>query len=338
MAAAPSGTVYWVGTDGNVYVKGPGGNGAAVQNFGQATSQAGANGIEAKLGSIQGTQISDPNAPPQTVAQTASSGSGTTFDDKSNDIAQQNAGLSAVGTQTSTGISATEDALAKLFGQYDTEASSAATSAKANSDQNSVNLSKNEQTALVNAAQGRQGLYSTLASLGALNGSGITLATDAVQKGANDDLSGAADNYDTNQQSIDSALGTFNAEDKERRDDATTDAQDAEEAVQNEGAKDTLGYYQNLSNDYAAEGDSTNASKYSNLAASLFPTIASTTVPAAGPSYSAAAYTAPTLASYLSGNQDTSVSSTPSNATGGGPGLVATTVKKKVATPVLATA
>lgn len=325
---AASSSVYWIGADGNVYVKGANG----VQNFGAVTGGQSANGIETKLGSVQAQQIADPNPPKATVTPTAttSTSSGTTYEDKSNDIAQQNAGLNSVGTQTSTGLSAVDQSLAQLFGIYDTEANAAKTSATTNSNQNNVNLQKNKQTALVNAAQGRQGLNATLASLGALNGSGLELATRAVQKGANADLAGASDNFDTNQQAIDTALGTFNAQDKERRDQATNDATNAKTAVQNESAKNTLGYYQNLSNDYAAQGDKANATKYSSLAASLFPTIASTTVPSVGPSYSSAAYTAPALASYLAGNSGTSVTTTPS-ANGGIPGLVATT-KKKTAT------
>lgn len=327
MAAVTS--EYWIGANGNTYVKSAGVNG--VQDYGKLP--AGSTIANSKL-------ITDPNPPQVTPAATTTtgSGSGSTYDDKSNDITQQNAGLNAVGTQTSTGLAAVQKSLADLFGTYDTEAAAASTSAKTNSDQNQNNLQKNKQTALVNAAAGRQGLNATLASLGALNGSGIELATRAVQKGANQDLAGADDNYDTNQQSIDSALGTFNAQDKERRDQAKIDEGNAETAVKNEGAKDTLGYYQNLSNDYAAEGDSANAGKYSNLAASLFPTIAATTVPASGPSYSAAAYTAPTLASYLAGNGGTSVTTTPANS-GGIPGLVASSTKKKtVAAPALATA
>lgn len=329
MASANTG-VFWVGSDGNIYIKAAGING--VQNAGKAIN-VGANGFDSSTRSEQGlTQITDPNPQaPKSVAPTVTGAStaASTYDDKSNDIAQQNAGLNAVGGQTSTGQAAVAAALAQIMGEYGDEDTAETNSYKTNSDQNTSNLQKDNETALVNAAQGRQGLNATLASLGALNGSGITLATRAVTKGANEDLSGAADNFATNAQALDSANGAFQAEDKERKDQATTDAANASESVANEGAKDQLGYYQNLSNDYAAEGDSANATKYSNLASALFPTIAATTVPAAGPSYSAASYQAPSLSSYQTG-ANTAVTATPATAaTGGIPGLAATTLKKK---------
>ena len=51
-------SVFWVGADGNIYVKGQSG----VKNYGQALSTT-AQGAEAKLGSIQAQRIADPNPP-----------------------------------------------------------------------------------------------------------------------------------------------------------------------------------------------------------------------------------------------------------------------------------
>lgn len=325
-AAAKGTPIYWVGSNGHVYIKGTGGNSAAVNDLGLAgnVKQSQLNGAN---------QIDDPNAPkaPATVTG-GGGGAASTFEDKSNDITQQNAGLNAVGTQISSGQAAVDAALAALNGTYDTEKAAEGKSYGSNTDQNKVNLSKNQQTALVNAAQGRQGLNGTLASLGALNGSGIELATRAVQKGANDDLAGASDSYATNAQALDTADAAFQAADKERRDQAAADAKTAKTKVQNTGLQSQLGYYQNLSNDYAAEGDKGSAGKYADLAAALFPQIASTSVPDATPTYSAAAYTAPALSSYLSG-ANTQVNVTPASAaTGGIPGLNASTVKKKTVT------
>lgn len=334
-AAAPAGqSIYWVGADGNVYVKGPGGNNAAVTNYGKVTGVQKANGVDAAKASVLATRVSDPNAPKPTVALTtpaaAAGASGPTPEDRSNDINQQNAGLNAVGTQVASGQAAVDTALTNLMGTYGTEADAANTSYTNNTNQNKVNLTKNQQTAFVNAAQGRQGLNGVLSSLGALNGSGIDLATRAVQKGANEDLSGASDNYATNANALDTASGAFQAANKERKDRAIRDAESAKLGVRNQGAKDTLGYYQNLSNDYAAQLDKAGAAKYSNLAASLFPTIAGMSTPSAGPTYSAASYSAPSLASYLSGNNNnTSVQATPATAaTGGIPGLSAVTKKR----------
>lgn len=338
-AAAPKAAnngVFWVGADGKVYVKGSQGTNAAGTADANTSSYWGGKGF---------TQIADPNAPAprdtvNTVVQGGGGGSGGSaaaapvLPDKSNDIAQQNAGLNAVGSYVSSGQAAIDAALAALTGTYDTEAGAEKTSYNTNTDQNKVNLSKNQQTALVNAAQGRQGLNGTLASLGALNGSGIELATRAVQKGANEDLAGASDNYATNAHALDEADAAFTTQDKERRDAAKRAADQGKTKVQNTGLTQQLGYYQQLSNDYADEGDKGNASKYSDLAASLFPEIARTSVPDSAPTYSAATYTAPALASYLAGG-NTQVQTTPATAaTGGIPGLTAAPVKKKASVTV----
>lgn len=312
---APDG-VYWQGSDGNFYTKVAGQNG--VKNVG--TNKAAISGLR---------QQADPLAKP-TVATTtpAGGGSGTTFDDRSNDITQQNAGLNTVDTQVSSGQAAVDAALNALRGKYDTESAAEKTSFGQNSDQNRVNLTKNQQTALVNAAQGRQGLNGTLSSLGALNGSGVELATRAVQRGANEDLAGATDNFATNAQALGTADAAFQLQDKERRDQAAADAETAKTKVKSNGLQTRLGYYQNLSNDYAAQGDKANAAKYTGLASSLFPEIAATTVPDAAPTYTPAAYTSPSLASYLNGG-NTQVNVTPPGAAGGIPGLSSSTIKKK---------
>lgn len=256
------------------------------------------------------------------------SGSGGTTADKSNDIALQLAGIGAIDQQTGAGLSSIDRALAGLTGQYDTETTANEGNYHTQSDTNENNLQKNKQTALVNAAQGRQGLFSTLSSLGALNGDGIVLANGAVQKGANDDLSGAADNYGENQQGLDTAIGTFRQEDKERRDNAVTAAANARTNVQNEAAKNRMSFLSNLANDYSAEGNAGQAKTYADQASALYPQIASTSIPDSNIAYTGAAFTPGTLANYMAGADNTQVTATPTQG-GALPGLVAAPAKKK---------
>lgn len=275
-----------------------------------------------------------PPATPPTGPGNSNGGSGTTYSDKSNDISLQNAGLGAVDTQTTAGTAAVDTALGKLNGQYDTEAATNTKTYQTNSDQNQNNLQRNKQTALVNAAQGRRGLLGTLSSLGALGGSGITLANEAVQKGANEDLSGAGDTYATNQTGLDTAINAFKQQDKERRDNAVTAAGDAKTNIQNEAAKNKQTFYSNLAKDYADQGDSSNAAKFTKMAADLFPSIASTSVPSTNLGYTAAAFNSPSLANYLAGANSTQVKTTPATGSGNSagtlPGLIATPAKKQL--------
>lgn len=329
-AATP---IYWVGTNGHYYLKAVGGNSAKVTDLGLSGN--------INPDQLKGAyQVDDPNAPkPPSNPTGASAVTGPVAADKSNDISQQNAGLNSVDGYITSGNAQVDAALATVMGRYATEDADEKASTDTNNNQNNLNLTKNQQTAYVNAAQGRQGLNATLASLGALNGTGVELAGRAVEKGANEDLTGAQDTFDTNSNAIAGADQTYQTQDKERKDDATNAAATAKTGVLNKAYQQQLGYYQQLSNDYSDQLDSGNATKYTNLANALFPQIQATTVPDAVPTFSANPFTAPSLASYLAGNS-TQVATTPANgAPGSIPGLVATAVKKKVtaATPALAT-
>ena len=321
-------SVYWVGADGNVYLKGPNG----VQNAGKALGTSPV-GFDAARLSAEATQIPDPNPPRQVAPANPNGGTstgGTTYADKSNDIALQNAGLASLGDQTATGIAGVDKALGNLTGQYDTEAAANEKNYSTQSDTNQNNLQKDRQTALVNAAQGRRGLFGTLASLGALNGSGVDLANEAVRAGANADLSGAADTFSTNQNALDTSIGEFRQEDKRRRQEAATAAENAKTNVQNDAARNKVTFLTNLANDYTAQGDTAAAKRYADQAAALYPEIAKTNVPSSNIAYSGAAFTPSTLSSYLSGANNTTVSTTPSTPGFTIPGLVASTRKKQL--------
>jgi hypothetical protein len=317
-------SVYWVGQDGNVYLK----NGSTVRNVGKPINLQDSGADTTGLSFIA-TRINDPNPIPNapTAAPTGGGSSGggggsaSSFEDKSVDINNQNAGLAASDTKTNKGIQAIEDQLASILGNYNTESANAEGQYKASTDTNVGSKLKNDESAMVNAAQGRRGLFGTLASLGALGGTGIELANRAVQSGANEDLSNSEDAYKGNQTSLDTAVGNFRTADKERRDQTGKAAENAKTSARNEGAKEKQGYLVNLANDYAAEGDSATAKKYSDMAAALYGDIANTAVPSAGPSYISAAFQAPTLTN-SQGNGATTVSATPAQP-GGLPGLFA---------------
>lgn len=333
-------SVFWVGGDGNVYIK----NGTSVRNAGKALGVSD-NGFDAANLSGEATRINDPNpvqagnptaaaaAPSNPTGRAASGGTAAAAParvDKSNDIALNNAGLSAVDTQLNSGLSSIDSAFGKLTGQYDTEAKANEGNYTTQSETNTGNLQKNKQTAFVNASAGRSGLFGQLSALGALNGDGITLANRAVQKGANDDLSGAADSYGSNQQTLDTAIGTFRQEDKIRRENATTTAENARTNVRNDAAKNKMSFLSNLSNDYAAMGDEGQARNFSSQAAALYPTLASTSIPNSNLAYTGASFQPGALSTYTAGANSTAVSAAPVDGATGLPGLVATPTKKKL--------
>lgn len=336
-----TGQIYWKGADGNYYLKGAGGNGAGVTNLGNAQQ---AKPWDLTLNGAQ--EIADPVASDgggdtSTPAPAGGGGGGAAVKkvDKSNDINLNLAGLGAVDQQTSSGIAAIDKVLATLKGQYADEAAANEKSYTDNTNTNVGNLQKNKQSAMVNGAQGRRGLFSTLSSLGALNGSGIDLANNAVKRGVEVDLSGATDNYATNQGGLDLSIGKFRREDKNRNENADLTAGNAKTNVQNDAARSKQNFYKNLANDYDEMGDSGNSAKYSGMAASLYPAVAASNVPNANLGYSSAAFDAPTLESYLAGQGGTQVTATPTQPGAGAAGLPGLTVggqaKKKLSTQLV---
>lgn len=337
-----AGAVYWIGADGNIYY-GSGVAGAGVKNEGLAEYPGDlAGSFTARGGSGKATQIADPNrasasvAAPSNPNNTGSGAAATTLANKSGDITLQNAGLTAADQAASAEKASTAATLGSILSGYGSDATTAHSSYQTNSDQNQNNLQKNKQTSLVNAAQGRQGIFSTLASLGALNGSGITLANNAVQHGANEDLNGAESTFGTNQVGLDTGIHTFDDDNKKRTDAANAAAASNNTAADNNAAQTKLTAYKALADDYTAQGDAANASKYTGLAAGILPTIASTSAPAVAlQADHSVAYTPASLASYIAGSNPSSVVTTPGTlATGGVPGLVTDPTKKKQAVPV----
>lgn len=330
-----SGQIYWKGADGNYYLKEAGGNGARVTNLGSSQQAQPWN-----LGLNGAVEIADPNAPQQGGGeQRAGSGVAAPSNpnggsgaapvkkvDKSNSIALNQAGLSAVDSQTNAGLSSIDKALGTLRGQYAEEAAGNEKSYTDNSNTNMGNLQKNKQSAMVNGAQGRRGLFSTLSSLGALNGSGIDLANNAVKRGVEVDLSGANDSFATNQGGLDLSIGTFRREDKNRNENANINAENARTNVRNDAARSKQNFYKNIANDYDEMGDAGNSARYSGMAASLYPSVAATNVPNANLGYSAAAFTAPTLENYLAGQGGTEVTATPTQPGAGATALPGLTV------------
>jgi hypothetical protein len=324
MATNP-GYVWWVGADGNVWQK----SSSGTVNMGNQYSIDGTGNALFDGGGLQSAQrINDPNPPAATAPSNPNGSTGPAYQDKSNDIAIQNAGVAAADTQKNTGLAAVDTALGGLIGQYDTEKTANEGNYGTQSDTNRNNLQTNKQTALVNAAQGRRGLFGTLASLGALNGSGIDLANHAVQTGANEDLTGAEGNFGSNQTTLDNAIGAFRADDERRRTDAKTAATNARAKVAHDTAVSKQGFYSNLANDYSAMGDSGNASRFTGMAADLYPEVANTSIPdTTALTAEHAAFTPGTLGTYLAGQGSTIVRVAPTAGTGAGgsilPGLTA---------------
>jgi hypothetical protein len=343
MAVVPKGTgVFWIGQDGNVYVKGNKGTNAAGRADGNTRKYWGDRGF---------AMIDDPNpvmpgqdtATIQQAAQTAPVGGGgggggsapAPKPDRSNSIALNLAGLGSLDSAFNSGNASIDKQYSDVVGQYDAETTAARSRFDTSNTTNNQNYQKNYQTGLVNAAQGRQGLFGSLASIGALNGDGIVLANRAVAKGANDDLAGAADSRDTNASMLTEKWQDFELEDKRRREDAARGRDAAKAVNQGNTAKTRQEYYTKLSNDYAEMGDGGSAKRYADMAGGLFGEIALANTPNAGISRQTAAFTPSTLADYMAGQESTVVEAAPAQPGEATPGLIANTSKRKKETQLV---
>lgn len=335
-SAASGGPVFWVGQDGNVYAKGyPGQSGVVnagklVNSSGNSFSTIGGDGLTAYT--TYGTQIADPDPggkpPPGPAAPSnpnggSGGGSASTYVDKSNDISLNQGTADTADQVASSGIAKINAALDAINGQYATEDTNESGSVGQAKDTNTNNLESGKESALVNAARGRRGLFGTLAGLGALNGSGIDLANRAVQTGANADLAGAQNTYAGNDTNIASADKLYQTEDQERKLAASQAADAARTQAQNDAAKTKQAAYVNIANDYQQEGDTGNASKYTSLAKGLLGDIANSSQPTlTSLTPQSIAFTAPTLSNYLV-NGNTAVNTTAPSGANGVPGLFA---------------
>lgn len=251
------------------------------------------------------------------TANTAPAGGSTTTAPVVNRAAVDatQAAIDSLGISQSTGYKNIDDSLASLMGKYNTEASQNEGDYGTQTVTNTNNLEKNKENALLAAAQGRRGLRGTLASLGALSGDGARLADRAVATGANQDIGGAADTFATNAQNLDTSIGRFREEDKQRRADAQTSAINQKTALEGDIASKRQTLLQKLADIFGTGGDEASSSSYLRQAGALNPEIAAKTAVAATPlTAQAAAFTPKDLQSYLAGAGDMTVSTDPAAA------------------------
>ena len=194
--------------------------------------------------------------------------------------------------------------------------------------QNEQNLTGNRQAALLQAAQGGQGLRAVLAAMGALNGTGSVLAGRAISQSANKDIGDAQNTFETNASSLQNAWADTEAQDKQRR----AQAQTALEAAFN---NNDTSFYNNkidilgkLANAYGAGNGK--GQQYANEAASLYDTVAK--IPQGqAVSYTpvSSLYSPQNLSNYLAGTNNLQVQTQAGNSQPNSPSVVATVSKRK---------
>lgn len=335
--------VYWLGANGNIYVKGSSG----VKNMGQAMMPGLlADSYIAAGGRGKATQIADPSAPPTKGADAvreAGGGGGSSSGGGGGGTAAAPApvlnqaaidntskAISSLDEETNVGNRNIDDSFNSLIGKYDKDAANNESDYQEQDVTNNQNLLKNKQNALSAAAQGRRGLRGTLASLGALSGDGGKIADRVVTKGANEDIGDAADAFATNSGTLTKAIDRFRDEDKDRRKEAETAKQNQKTALEGSIASKKQNFFQKMAELFAGGGRNDEATNWLNRAGDLNNTIASKTAIASTPfTEKAAAFTPGKLADYLAGAGDMTVQVASGDGASGQPSIIAARGKKK---------
>lgn len=318
-----AGQVYWRGTDGNIYLK----SATGVTNVG-------ANAPTWDYILNGASEIADPNpGNPQQTGQTNVVGGGgggggaPTYKDTTASRNATQVSLDNVDTVFNNALTGADNEYNSIKGAYDIEDAANLQKYQGDVEGNEIDRDGNTQAALRTAAQGARGLYATLASLGALNGTGRTLANRAVATEANTDLGEGEKSFKTNVETLYDARGEMEKKEKQRRLDAEKTWQDA----RNNAEYDKLEQNQKLSKEMAGywqdAGNFGEADSWTNRSSSYTPQLAAKTKKATTQyATTPLEYGKPAMNKYLAGLNSTAV-----NVAGGNPinGALYTTTKQK---------
>jgi len=308
--------VFWIGQDGNVWVKGDQGTNSAGPVDANSQKYWMDQGYRGILDPNQYVGGSDGNWEGAKwlsfnntgSAPTSGSGSGgTEFKDTTAQRQAVYAGLDSLGTVQNNRLSAEDAKLQELMGQYDFEKGKEQSRFGEQTTSNEQALSRNNQAAMLAAAQGGRGLRSTLAAMGALGGTGAVLADRAVMDSANRDLGGAKDSFETNAKTLQTAWGDFEDQDKRRRQQAQNTLKDNKQAVERDVLTERQKLLQDLAGLYEQAGNTGNYNQRMAEATSLTPQIAGMTRSTAQFTPQQASFNPGQLANYLAGNRDMTV-------------------------------
>lgn len=326
---------WWVGNDGNVWANI---GGVGVTNLGAYNEQPDGSALIMSYADTNmpsdyldpSKRISDPVSTTGTTStsKTATSTTAPVLDQAAIDATGQ--AIAATDTKQNVGYQNIDASRQSLEDQYNREAQKSEGDYGDQTVTNNTNLSKNKQNALVSAAQGRRGLRGVLASIGALFGTGGKLADRAVTTEANQDIGQATDTAATNQKQLDTAIGGFREEDKNRRADADTAKQNQRLSLEGTVASDRQKLYKDMADIYSKAGKTDEAATWLRKAGDLNEYIAGRTAVAQTPlTAKAAAFTPGKLADYLAGAGDMTVDVVPTVEGGGIPTTTLLAGRKK---------
>ena len=279
-----AGAVYWVGADGNLYVKGAASvNGGATTNVGSAPKTMGidnnanngygitSNQINLPGLNIAAQQIADP-ATATTPTAPAVAGKNTAMDDAAiantqgsiNQIAPLLASaLASEGTSYGNATGALDASQKQQQGQYDSSTTT-----------NQQNYDSNFMDSVRSGIKGLGSLMNILRGSGASGGTAEDQVRDVVGGQTADDIRTGADTQKGNQTTLDNALSSFLTDLKSKKAAADDTHANNVHAINAQSATNLQDLYSKMAGYYGDKGDTGAANTAMAQAGALTPQIA----------------------------------------------------------------
>lgn len=317
--------VYWVGQDGNVWFKD---NTGRVSNQGQAINLQD-NGFDSNQFSAEATRINDPKpiSNPDPTLRATGGDTGTTYKDTTAARDATQVSINSLDTILANGLNGADEDYTNVKTAYDTEDAANLENYKGDVQKNEISRDGNTQASLLGAARGSRGLYATLASLGALSGTGRQIANRAVATEANADLGAGERSFDTNVESLFNTRSAVEKQEKQRRLDAEKTWKDTRQNAEHDYFKGSQDLAKEMSGLWTDAGNNGEAGNWLNRSSTFTPQMAAKTkVNPAKYATDPLAYKAPAMNDYLGGMNNMAV-----NVAGGSPinGALYTSTKKR---------
>ena len=300
--------LYWVGSDGNVWFRDSTGK---VSNQGTPIDLMD-NGFNSSMFSAEATRINDPNpGRVSTTDMTYGSSGGSSAPTYKDTTAARNAtqvSIDSLGTVLNNALTGADGEYNSVIDAYNSEDAENLTKYKGDVEKNEISRDEGTQASLLSAARGSRGLYSTLASLGALGGTGRTLANRAISTEANAELGEGEKSFETNVSNLFNSRSALEKQEKQRRLDAEKIKTDAKQSAEFDYYKGNQDLAKEMAGLWTDAGNTAEAGNWLNRSSTYTPEMAKRTKVTPGQyAKTPLAYSAPEMSKYLGGQSSTAV-------------------------------
>lgn len=309
--------VYWVGSNGNTYVKADGMNG--VQDWGSGgIARAKTMGYSVIADPATGRLAPEVNAGGLATGWVDPSGgyvdggvAGSAAPQFKDTTAARNAtqaNIDAVDVGLNNSLAGINSEFERIMRQYAEEKELNTKAYDEQTQQNEQRRSAGTQAGLLAAAQGARGLRGVLASLKALGGTGELLANRAVAQTANADLGENDRTFDANATQLTNAYARTRQDEENRDNEARSARANQEKAARREAAQQRQSLYEKMAGLWTDAGNNAEAANFLGRSGSQARVMADN-IPTQAGAYTtrASVFDPGKLASYLAGNNDMTV-------------------------------